>query len=246
MLALTFDIDWAPDFVIDAVAAPLLARSLRATWFVTHASPAVRRLAERPDLFELGIHPNFLAGSDHGTNPEEVLNFTMQLVPNAVSVRTHALMQSGPILDAILTHSPVTIDSSLFLPRMSGIRPIPYWRPGTRTLWRIPFFWSDAAEAEREVADWSLMSLLETGPGLKVLDFHPIHVYLNSTDGEAYRRLKESCPRLPDATEQVAATHRHVGRGTGTLFDEVVNHLAGLGKTVCMRDLIETGKGSNE
>ena len=75
-----------------------------------------------------------------------------------------------------------------------------------------------------------------------MLDFHPIHVYLNSCDGEAYRRLKEACPRLRDATEPVVAAHRHVGAGSGTLFDEVVNHLAGLGETVCLRDLIRPGK----
>ena len=239
MLALTFDIDWAPDFVIDAVAAPLIEHSVRATWFVTHLSPAILQLAMRPDLFELGIHPNFLAGSDHGSTPAEVLNHCMQLVPDAVSVRTHALMQSGPLLDEILTHTPVTIDSSLFLPRMPGIQPIPYWRRGTRTLWRIPFFWSDLAEAERDVADWSLASLLN-GPGLKVLDFHPIHVQLNSSDGEAYRRLKEACPRLQEASQQLVAAHRNPGSGAGTLFDEVVSHLAELEHTVCLRELIES------
>jgi hypothetical protein len=242
MLALTFDIDWAPDFVIDAVAAPLLSRSVRATWFVTHQSPAVMRLAERPDLFELGIHPNFLSGSDHGSNPEEVLNHAMRLVPDAVSVRTHALVQSGPIIDAILAYTSVTIDSSLFLPRMPSIRPIPYWRRGTRTLWRIPFFWSDLAEAERDVPDWSFTSLLQSGPGLKVLDFHPIHVYLNSSDGDAYRRLKEACPHLPDASRQLVAAHRQPSSGAGTLFDEVVSHLAGLQSTVCLRELIDFGE----
>ena len=86
-LVLSFDIDWAPDFAIDAVAQKLISRSVKATWFVTHLSPAISRLAERPDLFELGIHPNFLPGSDHGGSPAEVLAFMNTLVPNAVSVR---------------------------------------------------------------------------------------------------------------------------------------------------------------
>ena len=65
-VVLTLDTDWAPDFVIDFVAKQLVAYQVRATWFVTHASPAVERLSQHSDLFELGIHPNFLPGSTHG------------------------------------------------------------------------------------------------------------------------------------------------------------------------------------
>ncbi len=237
MLVLSFDIDWAPDFVIDAIAEKLVAHSVKATWFVTHASPAVSRLAARPDLFELGIHPNFLPGSDHGCTPAEALAFVTGLVPNAVSVRTHALVQSGPILDAILTHTSVTVDSSLFLPRMPAIRPVPYWRRGTRTIWRVPFFWSDLAEAELDVPDWTLASLLEGGPGLKVLDFHPIHVYLNSTDGESYAGLKREVARLAEAAPDVVRRYRHDGAGAGTLFSAVVDHLASEGHSVRLCEL---------
>lgn len=34
---ITLDIDWAPDFVIDAVAEQLVQAGVWATWFVTHA-----------------------------------------------------------------------------------------------------------------------------------------------------------------------------------------------------------------
>ena len=59
-LVLTLDMDWAPDCAIDFVSEELVSREVRATWFVTHASPAVHRLREHPELFELGIHPNNL------------------------------------------------------------------------------------------------------------------------------------------------------------------------------------------
>jgi hypothetical protein len=70
---LTLDIDWAPDAAIDFVAEILVSRGVKATWFVTHDSPGVRRLRARPDLFELGIHPNFLPGSSHGRSGEGAL-----------------------------------------------------------------------------------------------------------------------------------------------------------------------------
>src|SRR5215467_8520985 len=95
---LTFDIDWAPDFMIDHVAGILVEARVRATWFVTHSSDAIDRLREHPDLFELGIHPNFLPGSSHGSSPQEVLQTCMTIVPEAQSFRTHSLVQSTPLL----------------------------------------------------------------------------------------------------------------------------------------------------
>ena len=41
---LTFDVDWAPDFVIESAAAMLRERELRSTWFVTHEAPALALL----------------------------------------------------------------------------------------------------------------------------------------------------------------------------------------------------------
>ena len=95
----TLDVDWAPDCVIDAVAALLIDANVRATWFITHESPALDRLRQRPDLFELGIHPNFFPGSTHGTDPKEILRHCMSLVPEAKSIRTHGLYQSGQIFE---------------------------------------------------------------------------------------------------------------------------------------------------
>jgi len=55
---LSFDIDWAIDEAVESLADMLEARGVAATFFVTHDSPVLARLASNP-LFELGIHPNF-------------------------------------------------------------------------------------------------------------------------------------------------------------------------------------------
>jgi len=36
MIALTLDIDWAPDWMIEKVAEMLLKYGVKATWFATH------------------------------------------------------------------------------------------------------------------------------------------------------------------------------------------------------------------
>lgn len=204
--AITFDIDWAPDFVIDQVAGLLAERSVKSTWFVTHASPAVQRLSQRPDLFELGIHPNFLPGSSHGDTPEQVLDSCLKLVPDAVSMRTHGLVQSGALFDLVMSATPIRNELSLFMPMATSCTPFAYRRFG-RQLTRIPFMWEDdyVMEAEATAATGrsfaGLAALAAPFADVAVFNFHPIHVYLNSSAMTAYQNLKKAVPRLTQATE---------------------------------------------
>lgn len=233
---LTLDMDWAPAWAIDWVAAELITYQVRATWFVTHESPALERLRKYPDLFELGIHPNFLAGSTHGDTSEAVLSHCMRLVPKATSMRTHALFQSTPLLDLVLAKTPITADVSLFLPMTAQLRPVPYQRMD-RQLLRIPFFWEDDYEMGRPSPNWELAGYLNSGEGLKVFNFHVIHAYLNSTEMAPYHRLLRRTTRLSEATAEQATEFVHVGKGTGTLFREVLDYLRRTGGSIRIRDV---------
>jgi hypothetical protein len=136
-VAITLDVDWAPDFAIDHAARLLVAHEVAATWFITHASAAVERLREHPELFELGIHPNFAAGSTHGRTPEAVLDHVLALVPEARAMRTHGLVQSSALLALVRAHTRIAVDASLFLPHADGLAPVEYPLE-TGTLRRVP------------------------------------------------------------------------------------------------------------
>jgi hypothetical protein len=222
---LTLDLDWAPDAAIDEVAELLADRGLPATWFVTHASAAVDRLRGH-DGFELGIHPNFLPGSTQGTTPAEVLDHCLMLVPEATSMRSHALVQSTPLLAEVLERTPVEIDASLFLPGARNLEPVHYrWRG--RTLIRIPYVWEDDVAIENGGPD--PRTLLDA-PGLKVFDFHPVHVFLNSSSMETYRSISAG---LPDVD---LAPHVEDGEGVGSVFRALLDQVAG--RACRIRDLV--------
>jgi hypothetical protein len=235
-VVLTIDMDWAPDFTIDFVAEQLIARQVRATWFVTHMSPAIARLKQYPNLFELGIHPNFLSGSTHGDTPDAVLRHCISLVPEASSVRTHFLFQSTLLLRQILTQSSITTDVSLFLPGTPHICPVE-WVCRRRTLLRIPYFWADDSEMEQNIPCWRLARHLRIGQGLKVFAFHPIHVYLNSADIEIYQTLKHRVPKISEASPNALNPYIQTGEGTCALFKEVVAHLAAHGASIRIQDI---------
>jgi hypothetical protein len=221
--ALTLDVDWAPDFMIDAAADALIARDVRATWFVTHASPAIDRLRERPDLFELGIHPNFLAGSTHGDTPEAVVAHCLDLVPEATAVRTHCLLQSTPLHDALLAGGRIEVDVSLFLPRARHVEAVVQHSPGGRLL-RLPYVWQDNMEMYSPDPMWDVGAVLD-GDGPRIFDFHPVHVWLNSAQFAPYERMKQTVP-LPQVAAEDTARYRHAGTGTMTAFLDLADRLA--------------------
>lgn len=237
-VVLTIDADWAPDVTIDFIAESLIEHRVRATWFITHMSPAIARLRQYPDLFELGIHPNFLSGSTHGDTPDAVIRHCLTLVPEALSMRTHSLVQSTPLLRQIVAQGRITTDVSLFLPYTPHIRPVEYeW--GSRKLLRIPFFWADDYEMEQRFPRWHLPRLLTVGEGLKVFVFHPIHVYLNSIDMEPYQALKRQVPRLSEALRETLSAYAQTGEGTYGLFTELIAHLANGGHSLRIRDIYD-------
>jgi hypothetical protein len=241
-IVLTLDTDWAPDFVIDDVADLLTESRVRSTWFITHDSPALARLRQHPEWIELGIHPNFMPGSTHGDTPEAVLRHCVEMVPSAQSMRTHGLLQSAPLLDQVMLHTSIQADVSMLLQYAAHLQPFQY-RMNGRSIWRIPFFWEDNFEMEQEEPEWHLIPLLSVGEGLKVFNFHPIHIYLNSKSAEPYSRLKDSAPNLMEATPaQVAPLINSMEEGTRTLFIEIVGRLAGADRSLFVSDLYPPGQ----
>lgn len=224
---ITLDVDWAPDAAIDFAADILIRAGARATWFLTHASPAVDRLRARPELFELGIHPNFLERSSHGATPEAVLDYCMKLVPEATSMRTHALVQSTPLIDAVLKRTPVRCDVSMLLSHAPRTEPFEFQWGGT-TMLRVPYHWEDDVEMLRDEPSFTLESALR-GDGLRVFDFHPIHVMLNSADMKPYEKLKASVKPLSDATLETMKAHSFEGAGSRTVFEALANHVGQTG-----------------
>lgn len=187
---LTFDIDWAADFIIEPLIELLEDSGVKATWFVTHNTPLLKRLDENPN-FELGIHPNFnnlLIGNDrNGRNSKEVLLRLLDLVPEANAVRSHSMCQSSVLLE-LFHELGLTHDCNHFIPFRSQIecKPWLHWNG----MVKVPYFWEDDIETTQ--LDKFDLSLPIASKGLKVFDFHPIHTFLNTEDLHRYEKSRQS------------------------------------------------------
>jgi hypothetical protein len=99
-------------------------------------------MRKNPNI-ELGIHPNFnfLLNGDfrYGKSVEEVIKYYKDIIPEALSVRSHSMTQSSFILDKFEKYG-LLYDCNTFIPYSSAIiiKPYKYW---TKNLIKIPYFW---------------------------------------------------------------------------------------------------------
>lgn len=226
--AITIDTDWASDDVIQHVADRLTAAQVKATWFVTHQSAAIARLAQEPELFEIGIHPNFLPGSSHGGTVEEVMDHLLTIIPWAQTMRTHSLYQSSQLFLTILEKYPqIKADVSLYLPYQKDVVPHKLHlsrNEPQRFLYRIPFVWEDDLEMLSPVGNFRFDPNRFAGQGIKIFNLHPIHIAMNGCDMAPYHQLKKSRPVQKVTVEECRALRNTVQKGTADFFEELLQH----------------------
>lgn len=182
---LTMDTDWASDEVLAFALDWFEANAVPATIFVTHDTPLLARMRANSRI-RLGIHPNFYpllnAKPDRGDYHETVAALK-RLVPEAIIARSHGLVDAGIILDEFAAQR-CKADSNLFIPFSSGISLQPFAHYSGLT--RIPYFYEDDAYCF-DAAKPSPEAHLRLDPtGLKVFNFHPIHLFLNTETMERY------------------------------------------------------------
>ena len=223
-VSLTFDIDWAPDWCISLCARMCAEAGAPATFFATHACPALDDLLRNP-LFEVGIHPNFLAGSSHGGTLRAVLDHCLALAPAASAMRTHGLFQSSELFALVCDDYPaIETDVSLLLPFHRNLAPTDlHMGASGRRLVRLPYSWEDDVAATWRGWWWDAEPM--TAAGLAIFDFHPIHVALNSRTLGPYADLKRKLGSRPlgSATEAEVAPLVEPGPGTRRYLERLLS-----------------------
>ena len=102
---ITVDVDWAIDPVLQYCLNLFDELDVITTINVTHATKLLRVMREK---HELGIHPNFnflLGGTaDEGDSYLKAVSSVMELVPDALTVRSHACVSGSQLKYAFAEH----------------------------------------------------------------------------------------------------------------------------------------------
>ncbi len=229
---LTSDQDWAPDWALRGLLEIAAKHDVPFHLFVTNQSQA---LSEGwPMDLTLGIHPNFLPGSTHGTSHDEVIDSCLEIVGDTNSFRSHRYAEDNHILLNLLSRGFVA-DSNLVTFLQPALAPIIH----STGLLRLPvfleddvFLWWRGPEMRFETVTSMLFS-----PGLKILNFHPSFVALNAPSVDYFEKRR---PALFGAPEERRQLEPYDGRGVMTLLVELIETVTAAGfKFLSFPQLVE-------
>lgn len=213
---LTIDIDWAPDFVIEWMLERVKSAGASATWFATHDSPVIRKIAADVTQ-EVGLHPNFFSGSTQGRTMEEIMSGLISAYPDARGVRAHALFDSTRHQRYYAKRGISYVSNILIWNSVSQ----PFFQPWTG-LWQIPISWEDDVACAYTEDISSVMPKRRRGP-LWVIVFHPLYCYLNERGKmRSYFKVKERCKNIRKASAGYLDSARLKGKGLVNALDSVL------------------------
>ena len=212
-LFLTFDIDWVCDDVLDFCLELLSALKIKATFFVTHHTSLLEEI--RKNGHELGIHPNINAEPSHSDNRtiNGNLDKLMTIVPDATSVRCHGLTRSNK-LSTIFRNLGLRLESNFFLP--FEICRIESTFESPKGLLQAPYNFGDYYHCLLNRSPE--MSSYFSSSNLKILNFHPIHLFLNTNDIKIYNSAK----RFTKNFNKLKKYQNHADRGIFDFFEELI------------------------
>lgn len=188
---ITTDIDWACDGVIQFCSELFSKNKIKVTWFATHQTSELDKIRSNSD-YELGIHPNFnpllMNGSyEKGANAHEIIHNLKSIVPEAVSIRSHSITQSSQLL-SIYEKFNLKYDLNTFinLDKDLIIKPFKYY---FNTI-KLPYIWQDDTFMDGEMKSNVDLEIIRHAKGLIIINFHPIHLFLNCENMERYNKCK--------------------------------------------------------
>ena len=214
VFTLTSDQDWAPPWAAKELLDRVAKWKLPLHVFRTSPCP-VFDAAAKSGRFSQGWHPNFLPRSTQGSTPKEVIAYLQSHFPGARTVRGHEFVSfSSAAIE--LRNAGILVDSHVATAYQEELLPLMHW---TGTL-GLPVYFEDDVffkhDPDRLNLDWVAKTLFS--PGLKILNFHAVHVGINAPSEAHYQSVRDKIY----APTTNPAEIRYPGRGTSDVLDELV------------------------
>lgn len=204
MISITIDIDWADNEVLKKCVSILDKYGIRATFFCTH-----KHNVDIGNSHELAIHPNYSCNESY----EETIGKLMKLYPQAKGVRSHGLHIDSKMYSIYRKYG-LEFESNYFMYKQENINPFKM----SDDILQIPIFFMDDGHINRSInADFNLEQFNFENKGLKVFVFHPIHIFLNTSDLKIYQKAKRYYHE-PDKLKDFYNTYE----GTYSLFIRLI------------------------
>ena len=174
---MTIDLEWCPTPIIQDTIQLLDEFDISATLFSTHNDKM------QVEEHERALHPNFF---DQEDDDEVVISELYDMFPMANGIRSHGLYIHSRLRSAY--PESITYESNYIQYLEPNISP--HWMH--QQIVQFPIYFMDdmwlRTNDNHEPVDTSTLVNKE---GLKVFDFHPVHVYLNTSTITEYEHAKQ-------------------------------------------------------
>lgn len=183
----TGDQDWAPEWATGMQVQMHRDAGIPLHMFCT--SPSAVMTARDGSQLSAGIHPNFLPGSSHGSSYAEIVETCMRMYPDVTTARCHAFTETSAAIRA-LAGAGIVADSNGATHLQPWIAPFVHYTG----IVRFPVFLEDDVMMDLHQGVPSFAEVIPwlTTPGLKIFNFHPSHVGLNSASFDDYNAHRDA------------------------------------------------------
>lgn len=217
-IGITIDVDWAPDFMIDYAYQILKSNNVKSTWFVTHESEAIFRMMEDKNV-EIGLHPNFSNCPDLAA-ARETLDVMTRIYPAAKIIRGHKNHQNIDLTRMASDEFGIKIDCSDLLFGCQYAHPF-YYYAGKNPIVKIPYVWEDCMEARKPKPCWQFSPHYHNW-GVSIYSFHPLHIFMNSSNLNNYDLVKKKFPFAKMITPKGIKPFINKRKpGSGSMFSDI-------------------------
>jgi hypothetical protein len=224
VLAITFDIDWSPDVIVDEIVQPFEQADIPVTLFCTNPETDRTRMSSNltgryHQRHELALHPNFIYSTDY----VQVFRDLTAQYPGAVGWRSHNGLTGWPIqVSGVDSGLGYEVYCTVFPSRMQPFKV----NKDRLDLYIFTTNFYDSQMMTVDQYDWSLGALnliddILDESRIVVAGFHPNIVYYNITSQDMYEQLKPSYHQ-PNPNH---ATRRKFERGPRTLIRSLLEQV---------------------
>jgi hypothetical protein len=217
--SVSIDLDWAPDPVLDYTLNLLAKHGVSATFFMTNKTTCDMK------GHELAIHPNFTS-----LDFEKHLLERLEEYPNAKGTRSHSLFFTERLRPFYEKHK-LVYQSNAMMYMQKDIKPFMM----SPTTLELPFYFMDTFYIimNKNVPAFEPNELNLDSEGLKIFDFHPVHIFLNTETLSRYESVKK---HYKEPKELVKA--RNTGsRGVKDIFEDVLQFCKSSGRAATLEQI---------
>lgn len=225
---LTTDIDWAPDYATAAVLELVAEAGFNITAFATHDSPLLKASSE---FVEIGLHPD-------NTRPHPEFGFSRKILelkeifPDSVGLRCHRNFFGQNISDLAKTAG-LSYDISTFL----WGQPFAQCYYDYNGLVRMAYVWEDGIHVDLN-KPLELEHVKLDQPGLKILNVHPMLIYLNAPNDKLRRDLTRGVADLTSVPASHFSQAIYSGYGLKRFYRDLLAELKRRGvRTLMAKDV---------